>query len=120
MASRIIATVFDCRDAEALATFWCAVLDLRVTDRWQDAHGTAYVEVSTGGGEMLLFHPVADPKRAKNRVHLDLRAPGPQYDEVARLVALGGRVVADDPEVPWVVLQDPEGNEFCVLPPEAG
>ena len=116
MGSRIIATVFDCRDPEALAAFWCAVLDLEITRRWQDAHGTGYVEVSTGDDQVLLFYPVGETKQAKNRVHLDLRAPGPQYDEVARLVALGGRVVADDPDVPWVVLQDPEGNEFCVLP----
>jgi len=119
MASRIIATVFDCRDTEALASFWCAVLGYEITDRWRDAHGTEYVEAAVDG-HMLLFHPVQDPKRAKNRVHLDVRATGPQYDEVARLVALGGRVVTDDPEVPWVVLQDPEGNEFCVLPPERG
>lgn len=118
MGSRIIATVFDCRDAEALATFWCAALGYRVDRRWSDAHGTEYVETDAGGESVLLFHPVPDQKRAKNRVHLDLRAAGPQYDEVARLVALGGRVVADDPDVPWVVMQDPEGNEFCVLPPE--
>jgi predicted enzyme related to lactoylglutathione lyase len=120
MASRIIATVFDCRDTETLAVFWCAVLDYEIISRWQDAHGARYIEASTDGGHMLLFHPVSEPKRAKNRVHLDVRAAGSQYDEVARLVALGGRVVADDPAVPWVVLQDPEGNEFCVLPPEGG
>ena len=116
MASRLIATVFDCRDTEAQAAFWCAVLDYEITDRWRDAHGAQYVE-ATDEEHMLLFHPVDEPKRAKNRVHLDLRSSGPQYDEVARLVALGGRVVTDDPAVPWVVLQDPEGNEFCVLPP---
>lgn len=118
MASRLIATVFDCRDTEALAAFWCAALGYEVTDRWRDAHGTEYVEATTEGAPMLLFHPVTDQKRAKNRVHLDMRATVPQYDEVARLVALGGRVVTDDPAVPWVVMQDPEGNEFCVLPPE--
>ena len=114
----MIATVFDCRDAEALAAFWCAALGLQVARRWRDAHGTGYVE--SDGDPVLLFHPVHEPKRAKNRVHIDLRAPGPQYDEVARLVALGGRVVADDQAVPWVVMQDPEGNEFCVLPPNSG
>lgn len=116
MGSRIIATVFDCRDAESLAAFWCAALDARVTRRWRDAHGTEYVE--TDGDPVLLFHPVTEQKRAKNRVHLDVRTAGPQYDEVARLVALGGRVVTDDEAVPWVVMQDPEGNEFCVLPPD--
>jgi catechol 2,3-dioxygenase-like lactoylglutathione lyase family enzyme len=116
MGSRIIATVFDCKDTEALAAFWCAALGCQVDRRWRDAHGTQYVQ--TDGDPMLLFHPVTEAKRAKNRVHLDLRASGPQYDEVARLVALGGRVVADDQAVSWVVMQDPEGNEFCLLPRE--
>ena len=120
MASRIIATVFDSRDTEALAAFWCAALDYEVIRRWRDAHDTEYVEAAIGGEPLLLFHPVPGPKRAKNRVHLDLRAKGSQYDEVARLVALGGRVVTDDPAVEWVVMQDPEGNEFCVLPPGNG
>lgn len=118
MASRIIATVFDCRDAEALAAYWCAALDYGIARRWRDAHGTEYVEATADGEHMLLFHPVPDRKRAKNRVHLDLRATESQYDEVARLVALGGRVVTDDAAVEWVVMQDPEGNEFCVLPPD--
>jgi len=115
MSSRIIATVFDSQDPEALAAFWCAVLDYEVTRRWRDAYGVEYVEASAGDMPPLLFYPVSDRKQAKNRVHLDVRAAGPQYDEVARLVALGARVVADDPKQTWVVLQDPEGNEFCVL-----
>jgi catechol 2,3-dioxygenase-like lactoylglutathione lyase family enzyme len=118
MASRIIATAFDCRDVEAMAAFWCAALGYRVTKRWQDAHGAEYVEADSPGEHMLLFQPVEERKQAKNRLHLDLRAPGSQYDEVARLVTLGATVVTDDPEVEWVVLHDPEGNEFCVLPPK--
>ncbi len=117
MPSRIVATVFDCRDTEALAAFWCAALDMTVLRRWRDAHGAEYVEVGAQDTPMLLFQPVSDRKTAKNGMHLDIRAIGPQYGEVARLVALGARVVADDPAHPWVVLQDPQGNEFCVLPP---
>lgn len=117
MSSRIIATVFDCQNAETLAEFWCAALDYQVVRRWRDAHETEYVEVGADGTPRLLFYPVPDQKRAKNRMHLDIRAVTPQYDEVARLVALGARIVKDDPTHPWVVLQDPEGNEFCVLPP---
>jgi len=118
MSSRVVATVFDCRDAHAQAGFWCTALDLTVVRHWQDAHGVEYVEIGDDDGPgRLLFYPVPDRKQAKNRVHLDLRPTGPQYDEVARLVALGARVVDDDPEQEWVVLQDPEGNEFCVLPP---
>ncbi|MFL6124022.1 VOC family protein [Actinophytocola sp.] len=117
MSSRMEAIVFDCRDAEAQAAFWCAALDYEITRRWQDKYGVEYVEANAEGAPMLLFYPVPDRKTAKNRVHLDVRATGSQYDEVARLVAIGARVVDDDAMVPWVVLQDPEGNEFCVLPP---
>lgn len=63
----------------------------------------------------LLFELVDEPKLAKNRLHLDLR-PDDQDAEVARLIALGAsRVDIGQGEVPWVVLADPEGNEFCVL-----
>jgi catechol 2,3-dioxygenase-like lactoylglutathione lyase family enzyme len=115
MSSRIEATVFDCRDVEAQVRFWCAALGYEVVRRWWDAHGVEYVEAGTDGAARLLFYPVPDHKQAKNRVHLDLRPGGTQYDEVTRLVALGARVVDDDPAQEWVVLQDPEGNEFCVL-----
>ncbi len=118
MPSRILTTVFDCRDAESLAGFWCAVLDYTIAKRWRDAHGVEYVEASRPGGHRLLFQPVAEHQAGRNGLHLDVRAEGSQYDEVARLVALGARLVADDPDQPWVVLQDPEGNEFCVLPSE--
>jgi hypothetical protein len=66
---------------------------------------------------VLLLQPVDDPKRSKNRMHLDL-APrdGAQAAEVARLVRLGATVSVDSADDPWVVLADPEGNEFCVLP----
>jgi catechol 2,3-dioxygenase-like lactoylglutathione lyase family enzyme len=115
MSSRIVATVFDCRDVEAQARFWCATLGYDVVRRWRDAYDVEYVEAAADGASRLLFYPVPDQKRAKNRVHLDVRPNGTQYDEVARLVALGARVIEDDPAQDWVVLADPEGNEFCVL-----
>jgi hypothetical protein len=61
---------------------------------------------------------VPEPRTAKNRLHLDLRAVDTDRDsEVARLESLGARRVdvGQGPEVTWVVLADPEGNEFCVL-----
>jgi Glyoxalase-like domain len=67
-----------------------------------------------------VFVPVADPKVAKNRVHLDLRSADAddQAARVARLAALGARPAdIGQGDVPWVVLADPEGNEFCVLTP---
>jgi catechol 2,3-dioxygenase-like lactoylglutathione lyase family enzyme len=119
MASRIVAVVIDCRDAESVAAFWCAALGYQVARRWRDARGTQYVEASAPDRPMLLFHPVPELKTDKNRLHLDLRpAEGDQSAEVRRLVGLGARVVSDEPDLPWVVLADPEGNEFCVLAAE--
>jgi catechol 2,3-dioxygenase-like lactoylglutathione lyase family enzyme len=122
--SRVIAVAVDCRDAEQLARFWCAALGTEVDRRWRDAHGVEYVQIrtmdGTGDGPLLLFQPVPDGKAGKNRLHLDI-APetGSQDDEVERLVRLGATRVAHEAEHPWVVLADPEGNEFCVLPPSA-
>ncbi len=63
----------------------------------------------------LLFLSVDEPKQGKNRLHLDFR-PDDQGAEVERLIALGAsRVDIGQGDVPWVVLADPEGNEFCVL-----
>jgi predicted enzyme related to lactoylglutathione lyase len=117
MRTRIIAVTFDCHDAEALAAFWGQALGSDEFERWDDAHGLGYVELRLDGATPLLFQPVAEDKVVKNRVHLDI-APAEieQYAEIDRLVALGAKVVADDPAVPFVVLADPEGNEFCVLP----
>lgn len=119
MAADIIAIVIDCRDAEAQAGFWSAALGYEVTRRWRDARGVTYVEAEREGRPMLLFQPVPDDKRVKNRLHLDLRADVDQYEEVDRLVALGARVGSDDPDFEWVLLLDPEDNEFCVLPPKS-
>jgi len=63
----------------------------------------------------LIFEPVDEHKQIKNRPHLDFR-PDDQDAEVARLIALGAsRVDVEQGHVSWVVLADPEGNEFCVL-----
>jgi catechol 2,3-dioxygenase-like lactoylglutathione lyase family enzyme len=119
MTSRVLAIAVDCRDAEALARFWCAVFGHQVVDRWKDSRGVEYLEVGDGGGgQVLLFQPVAEGKVVKNRVHLDVcPTDREQAAEIERLVGLGARVLADEAEFPWVVLADPEGNEFCVLPP---
>jgi hypothetical protein len=73
---------------------------------------------SPDGGPVLLFGPVPEGKSGKNRVHLDLQPTDRSRDEeVARLLELGATQVADhrrDDGTGWVVLADPEGNEFCV------
>ncbi|MGA5036232.1 VOC family protein [Streptomyces capoamus] len=74
-------------------------------------------ETGTGLGRRLLFQRVPEPKTGKNRLHLDLH-PGPERRaaEVARLRALGARVVREvkEPAGQWVLMADPEDNEFCV------
>jgi hypothetical protein len=73
---------------------------------------------SPGGGPQLFFQQVPEAKVAKNRVHLDLRAAD-REGEVQRLIALGATRLRDhtreDGAGGWTVLQDPEGNEFCVI-----
>ena len=118
MPSKIIAVAVDCVDTDTLIHFWSAVFGTQEVSRWTDTDGAEYVEVGTGLGATLLLQPVPEAKKGKNRLHLDL-APttGGQYDEVRRLVDLGASVVSDEDRHRWVVMADPEGNEFCVLPP---
>jgi predicted enzyme related to lactoylglutathione lyase len=118
MVSRVMAVAVDCQDAEGLAAFWCAALGAEMDQRWRDAHGVEYVQISTEEGPVLVFQPVPECKSGKNRLHLDIApATGSQEAEVERLVGVGATRLSDEPELPWVVLADPEGNEFCVLPP---
>ncbi len=108
---------FDCHDPAALATFWQQVLGWRVTYQTDDEWVLEPPEGSQQDGVApdLLFFKVPDEKSVKNRLHLDLR-PQDRDAEVARVVGLGAREVdIGQGEQTWVVLADPEGNEFCVL-----
>ena len=118
MDIRIQCLTIDSADPFRLATFWQAVLGWRLEA--EDENG-AVLEPPKGSPEDgvapdLLFLRVPDEKAGKNRLHLDLR-PVDQAAEVARLEGLGARRadVGQGPDVTWVVLADPEGNEFCVL-----
>lgn len=114
MAIRIDAVTIDCHDPERLANFWAAVLDYRVTEKDEDS---VTIEPRDGSGSALLFGIVPDRKQVKNRIHLDLE-PDDQQAEVERLKALGATPVdIGQGETSWVVMADPEGNEFCVLRP---
>jgi catechol 2,3-dioxygenase-like lactoylglutathione lyase family enzyme len=113
MAARLTEIVVDCADAERLAAFWCAVLGWDVVDRDEGS-----VEIGgPAGWPTLLFEPVPDPKVVKNRIHLDVNPTDRDHaQEVERILALGARHVdIGQGDVRWVVLADPEGNEFCVL-----
>jgi hypothetical protein len=110
MPSYIKFVTFDCRDALRVAEFWAAALGSNVDE--ESTPQKAFVEAAGWGGPNMWFNAVPEPKSAKNRLHLDLRAPGIVSEEVQRLVALGATVAGEDGDL--VTLQDPEGNEFCV------
>ncbi len=110
MLSYIKSVTWDCGDALALATFWAAALGSDVDEDSQPDR--ASVEAAGWGGPNMWFVNVPEAKSAKNRLHFDLRAPGSVADEVRRLEGLGATVVLGGNEL--VVMQDPEGNEFCV------
>jgi hypothetical protein len=113
VASRWAQVVVDARDPARLARWWATVLSYEIL---LDGHDE--VEVGPAGREhhpTLVFVPVDDLKSGKNRLHLDLR-PDDQAAEVERLIDMGARRVdVGQGAAPWVVLADPEGNEFCVL-----
>ncbi len=116
MAAVIKSVTFDCADALELARFWAAALG---TDVDEDATADrAYVEAAGWGGPNMWFARVPEPKTAKNRMHFDLRAPGAVAEEVRRLESLGATVVESAGGHP--VMNDPEGNVFCVEPGPAG
>jgi catechol 2,3-dioxygenase-like lactoylglutathione lyase family enzyme len=112
MPSVIKTVTFDAADALALARFWAAVFGSDVDE--ESTAGRAYLEAAGWGGPNIWFARVPEGKTAKNRVHFDLRAPGRADAEVARLEQLGARVLERHQH--HVVMQDPEGNEFCVEP----
>jgi len=108
----------DAIDPSSLASFWESVLGWRRTHEEPDE---VVLEPPAGSAEDgvvpdLLFLKVPESKTLKNRLHIDLR-PDDQLTEVERLESLGAvRVsVGQTSEATWVVLADPEGNEFCVL-----
>jgi predicted enzyme related to lactoylglutathione lyase len=104
----------DATDPATLARWWAQVLDYQVV--WEE---DAYVAIAkddrTHPG--IIFNRVDQPKAGKNRLHWDLN-PTDQTTEVDRLLSLGAaKVDIGQGDVPWVVMADPEGNEFCVMTP---
>jgi hypothetical protein len=117
MAAVLREIVVDCAQPRAVAEFWSAVLGWPVTEE-----PSGFVWLSSTGSPMappplLVFVPVPETKTGKNRLHLDLCPSGcEQAEELARLLELGAvRVDVGQGDAPWIVLADPEGNEFCLL-----
>jgi predicted enzyme related to lactoylglutathione lyase len=121
MALSLQCITVDAHNPKALAEFWAEALG------WQVGEGVNEIEVwierelndpNKTGFPDILFLKVPDSKVVKNRLHLDLR-PDDQVAEVARLESLGAKKIdigqSAEPTCTWVVMADPEGNEFCVL-----
>jgi predicted enzyme related to lactoylglutathione lyase len=117
MASSWEQVVVDAEDPGRLARWWAEALGYVIVHEAPDE-----VEIRRAADRPpgLLFGAVPDAKAGKNRLHLDLR-PDDQEAEVERLVDMGARPVdIGQHDVSWVVLADPEGNEFCVLSSKPG
>lgn len=127
MTSRFSELAIDCHDTELVANFWCEALGYRIIDRDGDL-----IEIGAGPWSpgaihaapvppTIVFAKVPESKTVKNRVHIDLSPiDGSTEDEAQRLEKLGARRIdIGQGDVRWIVMADPEGNEFCVLRPVA-
>ncbi len=115
MGVRFSEICIDAADIHALASWWsrCWAGRRRTTD-----DGDVLLRAPAGAGPNWLFLAVPDDKVVKNRIHFDF-TPDDQQAEVDRVIALGARHVdIGQGEQSWVVLADPEGNEFCILAAE--
>ena len=124
MTSKFTELEIDCADPGGLARFWCAVLDYEVQDEEDGVVIIGSPAVPEGKDRIgpvpptLTFGHVPEGKSVKNRLHIDVNPTDrEQAAEVQRLLDLGARHadVGQTGEESWVVLADPEGNEFCVL-----
>ena len=116
----LLAVTVDCADPARLSEFWRDLLGYRSVGSVGQ-----FASIGPDGegveGPKIIFQAVDEPKAGKNRLHLDLDLdPGVDLEpEVGRALALGARVVVDDPVeefgLRWQVLADPEGNEFCIV-----
>jgi len=136
---RRFGVTIDCTDPLTLAAFWCEVLDYQEDpapegyESWADydaANGVSEDDASagativdpTGVGSRIYFQRVPETKAGKNRVHLDVTvSESRQWEEVRaaadRVAAAGGRILraSHDPNDRFIVVADPEGNEFCLV-----
>jgi hypothetical protein len=110
--------VVDARDPRALAHWWADALGWVVT--LDDDDGEVEIRPAADVTPGMVFVPVPDERVVKNRLHLDFR-PDDQAAEVRRMTARGARRIdVGQADASWVVLADPEGNEFCILREPAG
>ena len=117
MTSKFAQVAIGSRNPRQLAEFWAEVLGYEITEANDEVVSLEAPDRSPPG---LDFLAIPDPKTSKNRLHLDVIPEDQgQDEEVERIVGLGAtRIdIGQGDDVSWVVLADPEGNEFCVLRP---
>ena len=114
-AIRFYEIVIDCSDPLSLAPFWAEALGYEIDELEEDV---ASIEHPTDDGPAICFQRVPESKQGKNRVHFDLNVDDDELENaVARLISLGAKQVdvGQGLDRAWVVLADPEGNEFCIV-----
>jgi glyoxalase superfamily protein len=109
----IAALPLDSADPDRDAVFWAAITGWIPHD---GLTGAATLRHPSGVGPLLELCPEPEPKRGKNRLHLDVRRGVGEGDVTERLVAMGARRISEPDDYPWLVFTDASGNEFCVLP----
>ncbi|MFJ3637396.1 VOC family protein [Streptomyces sp. NPDC090112] len=107
---RINALIVDAADPERLAAFWSVLLGRPVVGRMGP-----HVWLQRENGLGLGFQLTDTPKSGKNRMHFDITSPNPPAEQ-ARVEALGGRRLEEYDSGGFLVMADPEGNEFCIIP----
>jgi predicted enzyme related to lactoylglutathione lyase len=115
------AVTVDCNDTSRVADFWATLLDTDAIEPGADRPGWLRLQPRGSAGPFINFQPVAERKAGKLRVHLDVLVDDLEAG-VARVVGLGGADTGSREQLPRgqiAVVQDPEGNEFCVLAPPA-
>jgi len=110
-----ISVVLDCRDPDRLVPFWQEALAYQVVESFDGYRVLAPAEA--GSGPVLILQSVPEPRAGKNRMHIDIHsADAPRFIE--SLQELGGQILGDRIDefgIWWQTMQDPEGNEFCVV-----
>lgn len=117
MRAKVANVVIDANDPVRVAAFWAEALGY--VEEPPEEEGWVFVADPAGEGPSLYFAPVPERKVVKNRLHLDLVSDLPMAEQVARLQGLGAAFVVERGHETWrwTIMEDPEGNEFCVAEP---
>jgi predicted enzyme related to lactoylglutathione lyase len=111
----------DCNEPRRVVDFWSALLDCEVIEPGADRSGWFRLQSLGPGGPFMNFHPVEEPKVGKVRIHVDVLVDDLDA-AVGRVAALGGADTGTREQLPRgriAIMNDPEGNEFCLLAPPA-